>query len=112
MKLATELPGLADVEALASNHSHTCAVLADGRALCWGQNVWGELGDRTKQTGVAPSLVFGLGEVTEVSPGMSHTCAIRSDRSVWCWGNNDGGILGVGITEDLSRLSTPHPVRG
>ena len=112
VKLATELPGLTDVQALDSNNSHTCAVLADGHLRCWGQNVWGELGDRTKQSRHAPSTVFELDEVTRVSAGMSHTCALRSDRSVWCWGNNDRGILGVGITEDISRLSTPHPVRG
>jgi alpha-tubulin suppressor-like RCC1 family protein len=112
VKLATELPDLVDVAALSSNSSHTCAVLTDGRLLCWGQNVWGELGDRTKQSRHAPSAVFGLDEVTEVSAGMSHTCALRSDRSVWCWGKNDRGVLGVGITEDISRLSTPYPVRG
>jgi alpha-tubulin suppressor-like RCC1 family protein len=111
VELATELPGLVDVEALSSNNSHTCAVLAEGRVSCWGQNVWGELGDRTTQPRYTPSAVFGLGEVTQVSAGMSHTCALRSDRSVWCWGKNDRGILGVGITEDISRLSTPHPVR-
>lgn len=112
VKLATELPGLARVKALSSDSSHVCAVLADGGLVCWGQNVWGELGDRTTQSRSTPTPVFGLGEVTQVRAGMSHTCALRSDRSVWCWGKNDGGILGVGITEDISRLSRPYPVRG
>lgn len=109
---ATELPGLVDVASLDSYGSHTCAVLADGHLLCWGQNVWGELGDRTKQPRHAPSAVFGLDQVAQVSAGMSHTCALRSDRTVWCWGSNDRGILGVGIDEDISRLSRPYPVRG
>ncbi len=111
VKTPAELPGLVDVKALSSDDSHSCAVVADGRLLCWGQNVWGEIGDRTKQNRFAPVAVHGLTGVVEVSAGMSHTCARRADRSVWCWGDNDQGLLGVGIADPISRLAMPYPVR-
>lgn len=110
VKTPTEIPGLTGVLSLASFGSHTCAVLGDHTAACWGQNVWGELGDRSNQYRPAPTPVHGLTQVSQISPGMSHTCALRADRTVWCWGKNDRGILGTGIDEDISRLSEPHPV--
>lgn len=106
-----ELSDLADVTALVAGSSITCAVRGDGQALCWGQNVWGELGERTKQNRSSPAPVYTLSDAVELSAGQSHTCARRRDRTVWCWGKNDTGILGVGVDEDISRLSEPHVVR-
>lgn len=106
-----ELADLVDVTALVAGSSSTCAVRRDGQALCWGQNVWGELGERTKQNRFTPTPVHTLTDVVEISAGQSHACARRRDRTVWCWGKNDTGLLGVGIDEDISRLSTPHLVR-
>lgn len=108
---AQEVPGLADVTALVAGSSSTCAVRRGGEALCWGQNVWGELGERTKQNRFSPTPVHTLGDAVEIDLGQSHACARRRDRTVWCWGKNDDGLLGVGIDEPVSRLSTPHVVR-
>lgn len=106
-----ELSDLTEVTALVAGGSSTCAVRSDGQAVCWGQNVWGELGERTKQNRFSPTPVHTLTDAVELSAGQSHTCARRRDRTVWCWGKNDAGILGVGVDEDLSRLSVPHVVR-
>ena len=106
-----EVSDLTDVAALVAGSSSTCAIRRDGQALCWGQNVWGELGERTKQNRFSPTPVHTLTDAVELSAGQSHACARRRDRTVWCWGKNDNGILSVGIDEDISRLSTPHVVR-
>jgi len=36
--------GLTNAVALAAGGSHTCALLADGTARCWGLNDFGQLG--------------------------------------------------------------------
>jgi len=33
-----EVPGLTGAVALAAGHQHTCALLDDGTARCWGDN--------------------------------------------------------------------------
>src|SRR5262249_41653334 len=40
--------GLAGAVALASGQAHNCALLADGRVVCWGYNPSGQLGDGTR----------------------------------------------------------------
>ncbi len=49
------LPGPA--VALALGHDHSCAVLADGDAWCWGRGDSGQLGDGNKTTSYAPVKV-------------------------------------------------------
>jgi len=39
---------LHNVTKVIANYSHTCAMLADGEALCWGNNGSGEFGDGTR----------------------------------------------------------------
>jgi alpha-tubulin suppressor-like RCC1 family protein len=47
--------------------AHTCAVMTSGRALCWGDNENGELGDGSKIGRSSPAQVAGLfpGEVAQ-----------------------------------------------
>jgi alpha-tubulin suppressor-like RCC1 family protein len=54
---AVAVPGLTSVVSVAAGGYHTCAVLADGSAQCWGYNDSGQLGDLTttsRSTPVAP----------------------------------------------------------
>ena len=39
---------------------HTCAVLQNGTAKCWGSNSVGQLGDGTTTTRLTPTTVTGL----------------------------------------------------
>jgi alpha-tubulin suppressor-like RCC1 family protein len=102
--------------AVAAGPLHTCAVTIAGAVKCWGSNLYGELGDGTKDYRLTPVDVSGLsGGMTAVaaSDGVSgaHTCALTSSGRVKCWGANGVGQLG----DDRScgsSCSTPVDVSG
>jgi len=52
--------------------SHTCAIRADEKLVCWGAGNWASR---------APG-----GSFLQVSSGSSHACAVRKDGSVKCFG--------------------------
>jgi alpha-tubulin suppressor-like RCC1 family protein len=83
---------------IAAGGAHTCAVLPDKTAACWGDNANGKLG----QTGVTilsiPLTVPGLTEVASMAAGAQHTCALSTSGTVSCWGDNSQGQLGIGST--------------
>ncbi len=89
---------------------HTCAILDDGSAKCWGQNNYGQLGQGdTNNRGDAagemgdnlPAIALGTGRsVTVTAPGNTHSCAVLDDDTVKCWGRNNFGQLGYGDTQD------------
>lgn len=93
---------------LAVGSYHTCALLQDGSARCWGRNQSGQLGygdldDRRLPPQIG--LDFGAGQnAIHLSAGLAHTCAVMSDKSVQCWGGNEEGQLGYG---DLINRSEP-----
>ena len=88
------------VNAVTSGSFHTCALMANGGAKCWGSGLSGALGDGTTvQVAATPVNVQGFpgeaaGSLTAIAAGYEHTCAIASDTRVWCWGKNDVGQLG------------------
>jgi alpha-tubulin suppressor-like RCC1 family protein len=69
---------------------HTCALLVDGRLMCWGDCQAGQLG--RSQDCNTPTLVDS-NTYTAVSAGDGHTCAIRDGKMV-CFGENFHGELG------------------
>ena len=79
--------------------NHVCAI-ASGAAFCWGDNVYGQLGNNTRTTANAPVAVSATGVLagkvlTSISAGGSLTCAIASGAA-YCWGVNSSGGLGDG----------------
>jgi alpha-tubulin suppressor-like RCC1 family protein len=91
--------------------SHTCALLADRTAACWGFNWNGQLGDgHTRTSSYAPVKVLGLRDIDQLGAGGSFTCA-RARGRVWCWGWNRPGVgqLGRQSAEDAPE---PGPVEG
>jgi alpha-tubulin suppressor-like RCC1 family protein len=100
------------VASVAAGLSHTCAVTTGGAVLCWGLNVYGEVGIGTAAvTRVSvPSPVVGLASgVAAVAVGQGHSCALTTGGAVLCWGGNYHGQLGDGTT--LTR-TTPVAVSG
>ena len=112
---------------VAAGQEDTCALLAGGRADCWGTDANGELGDRdqavlsncvgTDQRADQPCArtpvpVSGLTHLKAISVGYGSACAVGAGGSVSCWGSNDTGQLGSGGDtgpRDCSSAPDPGP---
>jgi alpha-tubulin suppressor-like RCC1 family protein len=55
--IRTDGAPLHNVTKVVANYAHTCALLADGEALCWGKGDSGEFGDGTKNSRNLPGPV-------------------------------------------------------
>jgi alpha-tubulin suppressor-like RCC1 family protein len=102
----TEVQGLR-VVSIGGGAEHTCAVLDDGTARCWGQNLFKQLGN-----GTGPGLIKEVPGATAplaVAVGTNHNCILVVDGSVQCWGRNRFGQLGNNTT---TETGTPTHVVG
>lgn len=83
---------------IAVSQKHACAVDARGRALCWGNNVDGQVGDGTIGASVKVD-VAGVSGATAIAAGTGVACAIVGGGRVRCWGDNTFGQLGDGTAQ-------------
>ncbi len=94
------------VAQVAAGDVHTCALLTNGGAKCWGGNASGQLGDGSQTQRLTPVDVTRLTSgVAAITTGDDHTCAITTSGDATCWGLNDDGQLGDG-----SQTSASSPV--
>jgi len=98
------------VAAISAGYFHTCALLENGAARCWGWNTGGQLGNNSATTSHVPVPVSGLANtVATLVAGFYHTCAILKSGAVRCWGFNSNGQLGNNST---TTSYVPVPVSG
>ena len=105
--LAVSGPGpLTDVVHISAGGRHSCAVLANGQARCWGENSSRELGTgpngpnqalrpvvvRSRDRGRPP-----LTGIRTISAGSQFTCAVLRTGQVRCFGIDDDGEAGDGV---------------
>lgn len=94
--------------------THSCAVANNGKLYCWGNNLYGELGNGSLQSPANSNPVEVQLPANHVARAVSasgysaldasHTCAIIDEnvgglmqpRGVYCWGENQSGQLGRG----------------
>ena len=68
-----------------------------GRAQCWGNNFFGQLGIGISPDSPTAAQVVGLDSgVTSIAAGYAHSCAIVNG-GVMCWGLNQYGELGSAV---------------
>jgi alpha-tubulin suppressor-like RCC1 family protein len=75
--------------------AHTCG-LSKQAAYCWGDNAFGQLGDRTTTRRADPQPVYGGFQFSTLTSGGFHTCGLTTAGSAFCWGSNSSGQLGDG----------------
>ena len=96
-----------------ASDEHTCAVTVSGRAYCWGDNRYGQLGIGADtpyvSTPIPVDTTTGLTDtnVVAITAGWHHTCAQTTDGQAYCWGRNNSGQLGDGTT---THRTTPTAV--
>jgi len=105
--LASGSTPMGGVTQVVTGSDHTCALLSDGTARCWGLGAFGRLGDGTTADGLYPVEVLASGGtplvgVTQIAAGGFHTCALLSDGTARCWGFGGRGRLGDGTTQTRS----------
>ena len=103
------------VTAFAVGLEHTCALVSDGSALCWGRNSFGRLGNGSTTNVNVPTPVTGIDGSTPattavaLASGEVSSCALLADGAVNCWGRNNSGQLGDGTN---TNSTTPVAVSG
>ena len=85
------------VQAVSAGQQHTCALMTDGTVQCWGDNMFGQLGDGTTTMRPLPGLVPGLEGIVQLdSHNTNHVCTLTNTGQVMCWGANRFGQVGDG----------------
>ncbi|MFN8573913.1 MAG: protein kinase [Gemmatimonadaceae bacterium] len=88
------------VSVVVAGADHTCARTRDGRALCWGRNVYGQVGDGSSSDRARPVAPRGGLSFTALNASASHTCGVTSTGDTYCWGFNIDGQLGSGNSDN------------
>lgn len=92
------------IKQISVGSTHSCVLLQNGKAKCWGGNNFGQLGvgsqisplGKTQQEMESLPYVMINESIIQISVGGSYTCALLQSRKTKCWGLNDLGQLGIG----------------
>ena len=103
------VPGAFGIAALATNSNLLCALKADSKVMCWGNNSNREIDPASSASALPPTVIPGLSGVAALSTYGRNGCALKTSGSLFCWGENYSGQLGTGT---LGPRSPPVPVAG
>ena len=100
--------GMAGRTAIAAGGAFSCDLQA-GRAYCWGNNDYGQLGDGSSTASSFPVPVAAGGvlagkSLTQISAGAAHACVLDRAGAAFCWGYDGTGALGDGSTAYSSDI--------
>jgi alpha-tubulin suppressor-like RCC1 family protein len=96
------LPAGVKVAAATAGLLHALALTTTGRALAWGYNAYGQLGDGSSSDAYVPQWVrLPKGtKVRALAAGEEYGMALTTGGRVLAWGRNEVGQLGNGSTTD------------
>lgn len=100
---AVPVIGLAGVVSLSAGANHTCALLADARVACWGEQEGG-FGDGSGDPSSLPVEVRAFRGARAVAAGDRMTCAVMPNGTVSC--------SGAALFESHERLAARTAGRG
>jgi alpha-tubulin suppressor-like RCC1 family protein len=114
--MASPTSPLQNVVQIANGNRHRCALLSNGRVVCWGANDWGTLGNGSLVDSAAGGPVYVhnaangtctaadqsgcLTDIVEISVELYHVCARASTGHAYCWGDNSTRQIGDNTTTD------------
>lgn len=78
--------------AIAAGLGHSCGLVADGSAYCWGHGSGGRLGNDSSDDSMVPVLVAGGHRFKAIAAGWQFSCGLTAAGAALCW----GGIGGTG----------------
>ncbi|MEL7013236.1 MAG: hypothetical protein AAFO72_08145 [Pseudomonadota bacterium] len=96
---------------VSAGEQHTCMLMTNGRAFCWGNNLSEQLGTGKIDRNInIPTRVDTKRLFTQISAGEDITCALGRDQRAYCWGSNISNQLGV-IGDIFGSVPKPTRVR-
>jgi alpha-tubulin suppressor-like RCC1 family protein len=106
---------LTGVTAVTSGVNHSCALLQTGRAVCWGADGQGQLGNGEGASDSSTPVFVrnaadtaALSGIAQISAGGGFTCARLTSGQARCWGTDGEGELGdagpLSFSEHLPRI--------
>ena len=107
--LPVQVVGLTSTWKFGPGLDHTCALLQDHSAWCWGADGSGQLGNGPAGDSTQIGAVGGSADTAAIiDGGASHTCAVKHDGTLWCWGGNGAGQLGNASTDPAALPQQIH----
>ncbi|MBA7701626.1 hypothetical protein ES703_110367 [subsurface metagenome] len=89
---------------ITAGEGHTCGLLNNGSAMCWGSNYRGQIGNGSSGGNILnPVFVNTTESFVSITAGYAHTCGLLNNGSMMCWGYNHKGQIGDGTTENSNN---------
>ena len=107
---------------VAAGSFHTLAINEKEHLYAWGNNAYGQLGNKKNGGGRltggildksedknTPVLIDSTSQWKDIAAGKYHSLALKSDGTLWAWGRGDFGQLGLGAGKTGTQ-NTPQQV--